>query len=214
MSFQPLEREFYAPSAEIVSPALLGHYLLRRLNGEWVGGEIVETEAYTVGDPACHAYVRQSKRNASMFGEMGMSYVYRIYGAYFCFNAVCRAEGIAEAVLVRAIEPTFGIEMMHKLRPDKTDLNLTSGPSKLCIAQNIDLSLDGMDICDLRSPLIIAHNPNRDEFLASGAPLVQTTRIGITKAADWPFRWYLGGSKSVSVREKKLKKVNASNIIK
>jgi DNA-3-methyladenine glycosylase len=205
MDLQPLERDFYAPSAESVSPALLGHYLLRRIEGQWIGGEIIETEAYTVGDPACHAYVRQSKRNATMFGQMGMSYVYRIYGSYFCFNAVCCEEGVAEAVLVRAIESTFGVETMRKLRPVKRDFDLTNGPSKLCIAQSINLELDGVDICNINSPLIIARNPNREEFLEARSPLVQTTRIGITKAADWPFRWFLGGSKFVSVREKRLK---------
>jgi DNA-3-methyladenine glycosylase len=212
MDFQPLEREFYALSAEIVSPALLGHYLLRRIEGQWVGGEIVETEAYTVGDPACHAYVRQSKRNASMFGEMGKAYVYRIYGAYFCFNAVCCEEGVAEAVLVRAIESTFGVGTMRELRPVKRDCDLTNGPSKLCIAQAVNLDLDGVDICDINSPLIIARNPNHEEFLEERSPLMQTTRIGITKAADWPFRWFLGGSKFVSVRERRLKTVDTLEI--
>lgn len=198
MKFEPLPRSFYLPTADIVAPAMLGHFLLRRIGDEWVGGEIVETEAYLVGDPACHAYVRETPRNKAMWGQEGNAYVYRIYGSYLCFNAVCRPQGTAEAVLVRAVEPRFGLETMRRLRPVSRDVDLTSGPSKLCLAMGIAHDLDGDDLCATKAPLIVAHNPEREAFLAAKAPQIQTTRIGLTKAADWPLRWILQSSKFIS----------------
>jgi DNA-3-methyladenine glycosylase len=197
--FAPLSRKFYAPSAKNVAPKLLGHFLLRSTPNGTVGGVIVETEAYLSNDPACHAYVRRTARNAAMWGECGRAYVYLIYGMHFCFNAVCRETGIAEAVLVRAIEPTFGVEELQKFRAHKLK-NLTNGPAKLCAAMNIDRALDGVDICDASSPLFIARNPRRDAFLEERVPMIQTTRIGISRAVDFPLRWYLAGSTHVSKR--------------
>lgn len=198
MQFQPLERDFYLPGAEVVAPLLLGHFLLRRVEEEWVGGEIVETEAYLTDDPACHAYRRETARNHAMWGEHGHAYVFKIYGGYRCVNAVCRPRGFAEAVLIRAVEPSVGLEQMRELRPVARDIELTNGPSKLCIAQDIGLELNGADVTN--SDLIIARNPGCEEFLASRGPTVQTTRIGLSQAADWPLRWLLSGSKSVSKR--------------
>ncbi len=198
--FQPLPRDFYLPGAEVVAPRLLGHFLFRRVDGEWLGGEIVETEAYLTEDPACHAYRRQTPRNRAMWGEHGHAYVYKIYGNYCCFNAVCRPQGFAEAVLVRAVEPAFGLDKMRELRPVARDLELSNGPSKLCIAQSIGFDLNESDLCSSESDLIIASNPKREEFLGSRSPMIQTTRIGLTQAADWPLRWILAGSKSVSKR--------------
>lgn len=200
MNFEALPRDFYAGSAEDVSPKLLGHFLLHQINGEWVGGEIVETEAYLRDDPACHAYLRETPRNRAMWGPYGHAYVYRIYGAYFCINAVCQPPGIAEAVLIRAIEPRFGLEQMQRLRPVLKQRDLTNGPSKLCIALGIDISLDGLDLTDSAKPLVVAHNPERDDFINSRGSVVQTTRIGITQAADWPLRWLLSGSSYISKR--------------
>ena len=200
MYFSPLPREFYEPSAALVATALLGHYLIRRTPDGICGGVIVETEAYLANDPACHAYKRETPRNRAMWGEAGHAYIYLIYGYHFCFNAVCRPKGIAEAVLVRAIEPTFGIEAMRSQRKAKTDRDLTNGPAKLCAAMNITRELDEVDICNSTSPLFIAQNPQRDEFCDSSGPLITTTRIGITQAADWPLRFYFDGSKFVSKR--------------
>ncbi|BCM93190.1 putative 3-methyladenine DNA glycosylase [Abditibacteriota bacterium] len=197
---QPLDRDFYLPGAEIVAPQLLGHFLLRRIEDQWLGGEIVETEAYLTDDPACHAYRRETPRNRAMWGEPGHAYVFKIYGGYRCVNAVCRPKGFAEAVLIRAIEPTIGLEQMQALRPVTRDTDLTNGPSKLCIAQNIGFDLNTADLTDENSGLIIAANPNRAQFLDARAPIIQTTRIGLTFAADWPLRWILAGSKSVSRR--------------
>lgn len=200
MNFVPLPRDFYTPTADIVAPALLGHYLLRRTPEGICGGVIVETEAYITNDPACHAYVRETPRNRSMWGEAGSAYVYRIYGAYYCFNAVCCPSGIAEAVLVRAVEAQWGMEEMREHRPTERDRDLTNGPGKLCDAMQIDLTLDGFDICDTASPLFIASNSQREALLQSQGPMVTTTRIGITRAADWPLRFYLDGSAWVSRR--------------
>ena len=198
MNVSPLPHEFYAPTADVVAPALLGHFLLRRVDNVWLGGEIVETEAYLVGDPACHAYVRETARNRTMFGPFGFAYVFKIYGGYFCFNVVCQPKGRAEAVLIRAIEPRFGVEKMRELRAVAKDRDLTNGPSKLCVALNISRADDGVDLTD--SGLMLADNPDRLNFLENRAPIIQTTRIGLTRAADWPLRWLVGGSKSVSKR--------------
>ncbi|RYG70181.1 DNA-3-methyladenine glycosylase [bacterium] len=200
MIFEPLPREFYEPDAAVVSPRLLGHFLLHRVDDEWVGGEIVETEAYLTDDPACHAYVRETPRNRVMWGDFGHAYVFRIYGGYFCVNAVCQPKGVAEAVLIRAVEPRFGVDVMERLRPVAKTHGLTNGPSKLCISMGIGSVQNGLDLTLPDSPLIIANNPNRDSFLAKRAPEIQTTRIGLTKAADWPLRWILAGSPFISRR--------------
>jgi DNA-3-methyladenine glycosylase len=202
MNFKPLPRAFYQPSAQVVAPLLLGHYLLRRTPEGLCGGIIVETEAYLVGDPACHAYKRETPRNRAMWGEPGHAYVYLIYGYHFCFNAVCQPSGVAEAVLVRAIEPTFGIDILKNNRPVARERDITNGPGKLCTALKIDRALDEVDLCTATSPLFIARNTKRDQLIEQLAPLVTTTRIGITQAADRPLRFYLQGSSFVSVRAK------------
>jgi DNA-3-methyladenine glycosylase len=196
---EALPRSFYTKDTIEASKALLGHWLLRRIDGVLCGGPIVETEAYLTNDPACHAYLKETPRNRSMWGAPGHAYVYRIYGYHFCFNAVCRPASIAEAVLVRGIEPQFGIETLRQFRT-ADDKNLTNGPAKFCAAMNIELGLDGSDICSIDAPIFIARNPDVEEFCDNRGPLVETTRIGITKAADWPLRWYLDGSRHVSKR--------------
>ncbi len=207
--YVPLPREFYLQPTTLVAQKLLGHFLLRRIGNELCGGVIVETEAYLSDDPSCHAYVRKSPRNQSMFGDAGRAYVYQIYGAHFCFNAVCQSEGTAEAVLVRAIEPMFGISTMQTLRSAKTLRALTNGPAKFCAALNINRVLDATDICDSSSPLLVAENPQRDDIIRALSPIVTTTRIGISKAVDWPLRFYLGGSDYVSRRVQKINKPEA-----
>lgn len=196
--YSALPRSFYEPAADVVAPLLLGHWLLRSTPAGICGGLIVETEAYISDDPACHAYVRRTPRNQAMWGAPGTAYVYLIYGSYYCFNAVCRPSGIAEAVLVRAVEPTIGLELMHHNRPVAKTRDLTNGPGKLCAAMQIDRSLDEVDICDTSSPLFIAENLQREAIVQELGPQITTTRVGITKAADWPLRYYLGGSHFVS----------------
>lgn len=201
MKFVPLPKDFYEPSAAVVAPTLLGHWLIRRTPDGICGGPIVETEAYLCeNDPACHAAVGETARNRSMWGEHGRGYIYYIYGNYFCFNAVCRPKGFAEAVLIRAVEVHFGEDIMRKFRPVEDTWNLTNGPGKLCIGMNIQRELDGCDLCDSKSPLFIAKNPTLELFRKERGPLVTTTRIGITKAADLPLRFYLEGSPFISKR--------------
>ena len=202
MDLEPLPRSFYQPSAKLVAPRLLGHWLVRQTPYGPSGGPIVETEAYLVGDAACHAFKGETRRNAVMYGPPGHAYVYLIYGFHFCFNTVCLPKGTAEAVLVRAIEPAFGEEFMRARRSVAERHQLTNGPGKLCAALDIDRKLDGADLCDAGSPLFVACNPGRKRFLAVNGPVVTTTRIGITQAADLALRFYVDKNPFVSRRAK------------
>src|ERR1035437_1562940 len=199
-SFKPLPRRFYEPSAKVVAPALLGHWLIRNTPNGLCGGPIVETEAYLVGDPACHGAPGPTTRNRGMFGAPGHGYVYLIYGFYFCMKAVCRPPCVAEAVLIRAVEVALGEEFMRKRRPVDATRDLTNGPGKLCLAMDIDRGLNGVDLCDTASPLFIARNPAGVEFQRERGPLVTGKRIGLTKAANLALRFYLPGSLFVSQR--------------
>jgi DNA-3-methyladenine glycosylase len=198
----PLPRAFYNPSAAVVAPRLLGHILVRETAEGTIAAVIVETEAYIVDDPACHGYGGESARNRSMYGPPGHAYVYFIYGVYWCVNAVCRPKGVAEAVLIRAVEPVGGIDLMRKNRPVAHDKQLTNGPGKLCTALAIDRALDGADLCDAQSPLWIAQNPDHKKLVLDRGPMITTTRIGITKATHLPLRFYLKGSPWVSKQAK------------
>ncbi|HWF18996.1 MAG TPA: DNA-3-methyladenine glycosylase [Verrucomicrobiae bacterium] len=198
--FTTLPRSFYGPSAEIVAAKLAGHLLIRNTPQGDCGGIIIETEAYITGDPAAHSFRGQTKRNRAMWGPAGHSYVYFIYGNHWCFNVVCCPPGFGEAVLIRAIEPTVGLETMRARRPVVKLRDLSNGPGKLCAAMDIDRRLDGVDLCDTESPIFVAENPDLKETLKKYGPMVTTTRIGITQAAHMPFRFYLAGSHFVSKR--------------
>lgn len=200
MTFAPLSRSFFQPSAKTVAPRLLGHWLVRRLPGGFAGGPIVETEAYLANDPASHAYRGETERNRVMYGPPGRAYVYFIYGVHYCVNVVCQPAGCAEAVLIRAIEAQFGEESMRQNRPGAAATNVSNGPGKLCAALVIDRKLDGVDLCDGAAPLLIAKNPRVAEWRKQRGPIVATTRLGITQAADWPMRFFLEGSLFVSRR--------------
>ena len=197
-SFRPLPRRFYEPSAQAVAPALLGHWLVRNTPNGPCGGPIVETEAYLIGDPACHGTPGPTARNRVMFGEPGHGYVYLIYGNYFCMNVVCQPPDVAEAVLIRSIEVALGEVSMRRRRQVDAVRDLTNGPGKLCLALDIDRRLDGIDLCDAKSRLFVARNPAVLKFRQERGPMVTTTRIGLTKAAHMPLRFYLEGSPFVS----------------
>jgi DNA-3-methyladenine glycosylase len=201
-NFKPLPRRFYEPSAKVVAPALLGHWLIRNAPSGLCGGPIVETEAYLVGDPACHGAPGPTARNRVMFGEPGHAYVYLIYGNYFCMNVVCQPPGVAEAVLIRAVEAALGEESMLKRRPVASPRNLTSGPGKLCLAMDIDRELDGVDLCDVHSPLFVARNSRVANFRKERGSVITTTRVGLTKAAHLALRFYLERSAFVSHRRR------------
>jgi DNA-3-methyladenine glycosylase len=201
----PLPSSFFEPSAELVAPRLLGHLLLRRTAaGRWAGGVIVETEAYLANDPACHGFRRETQRNRSMYGPPGHAYVYFIYGNYFCFNAVCSPKGVAEAVLIRAIEPEFDEAWMRRNRGTANRRDLTSGPAKLCLALGIERAFDGADLGTIDSGLVLAENAQARHFVRQRGPVVTTTRIGLSVAEHLPLRWYLDGSEFVSKRRREV----------
>jgi DNA-3-methyladenine glycosylase len=180
-----LQRDFFARSVHEVAPELVGATLLF----DGVGGTIVEVEAYDHEDPAAHGYRGRTARNASMFGPPGHAYVYRSYGVHWCLNFVCEAEGVASAVLIRALEPTAGLHAM-RARRGLDDLRLLcSGPGRLCQALGITGEQDGLRLD--RSPFEV-HARARGEQVLTGP------RIGITRAADRPWRYGLAGSKFLS----------------
>ena len=155
-----------------------------------IAGRIVETEAYTSDDPACHASRGMTKRNATMFGEPGHAYVYFTYGMYHCFNAVTAPEGLGEAVLIRAVEPLEGIDIMSENRGTDKLTNLASGPGKLCMAFGLDRSHDKLDL--LNSSLRILDDD------ASDFEVISSTRIGISLGTDKLWRFYIAGNPHVS----------------
>jgi DNA-3-methyladenine glycosylase len=172
---------------------MLGTVLECETEAGIASGIIVETEAYLgEHDLACHAAVGRTARTEHLYGPPGISYVYFIYGMYWCFNAVTRSEGLPSAVLVRALEPLDGIALMHRRRPNiKNDVDLTNGPGKLCTALGITGTMSGKSL--QRRPIVIREG----EPLADDRIEV-TTRIGITKSADWPLRWLVHGNRYVS----------------
>jgi len=188
-----LPRSFYERETEIVAREMLGTVLECDTHEGRASGIIVETEAYLgEHDLACHAAAGRTARTEALYGPPGTSYVYFIYGMYWCFNAVTRAEGLPSAVLVRALEPLDGISLIHKRRPRiKNEVDLTNGPGKLCTALGITGSMSGKVLH--RKPLVIREGePVADDRVEV------TTRIGITKSADWPLRWIVRGNLFVS----------------
>lgn len=188
-----LPRTYYERETEIVARDMLGTVLECDTAEGRASGIIVETEAYLgEHDLACHAAAGRTARTEPLYGPPGTSYVYFIYGMYWCFNAVTRAEGLPSAVLVRALEPLDGISLMHKRRPRiKSDVDLTNGPGKLCTALGMAGSMSGKSI--QRKPLLIRQGePVPDDRVEV------TTRIGITRCADWPLRWIVRGNRFVS----------------
>lgn len=180
-----LGREFFARSVHDVAPELVGALLL--VDG--VGGTIVEVEAYDHEDPAAHGYRGRTARNASMFGLPGHAYVYRSYGVHWCLNFVCEAEGVASAVLIRALEPTEGLGEMRARRGLDDPRLLCSGPGRLCQALGVTGEHDGLP---LDQPPFQVHACAREAEVITGP------RIGITQAADRPWRFALAGSKFLS----------------
>jgi DNA-3-methyladenine glycosylase len=180
-----LTREFFARSVHDVAPELIGATLL--VDG--VGGRIVEVEAYDQDDPASHSFRGRTTRTESMFGPPGHTYVYRSYGVHWCLNLVCALDGRAEAALVRALEPTCGLEAMHERRGMESARALCSGPGKLCQALALTRLQDGLPLDEPPFELLARE---------SEPPLAVGTRIGITRAVDQPWRYGLAGSRFLS----------------
>ena len=193
----PLPHSFYARPTLDVARALIGKTLARRTADGLTAGIIVETEAYIAAiDPAAHGYKGQTPRNAAMFGPPGHAYIYVSYGMHHCLNVVTEGEGIAAAVLLRALEPTVGLDLMRLRRgPRITDRDLARGPGRLCAALALTLAENDADLCG--DALWIAETPG----FSADAPIVATPRIGISQAADWPWRFLLAGNSWVSGRK-------------
>jgi DNA-3-methyladenine glycosylase len=182
-----LQREFYNRDPITVAKELLGKVLVRETPEGVTAGVIVETEAYLAqGDPANHAFRGMTSRNKSMFGPPGHAYVYRIHQVC-CLNVVTEPEGVPSAVLIRALMPIEGIEMMRE-RLGRFDSLPTTGPGKLCKAMAIDLSLDGWDLT-LGEQLWVVEGNEPVKFAESD--IAVTTRIGVTAAKDLPLRFFL-----------------------
>ena len=194
-----LPLEFYQQHDTLtLAQKLLGCQLISDQPDGRAGGIIVETEAYLTDDPACHAYRRQTARNAAMFGSAGNIYVYLIYGMHHCVNVVTAPSGVGEAVLIRAIQPTEGLELMQERRMEKSrnkqafkPQDLANGPAKLVQALGISLALHNGS--SLITGSISIHQPEISDF-----DTVTTTRIGITQGADLPYRFYIKGNRFVS----------------
>jgi DNA-3-methyladenine glycosylase len=197
MLTQTIDQPWFERPATAVAPDLVGCCLVRQFpDGTIQRGIIVETEAYEPGDPACHAYLRKTPRNAAMFGPAGSTYVYLIYGIYHCVNIVTEIEGVPSAVLIRAldlqgvVDPSLSIKAIHRL---------AAGPGKLCRYLNIDRSLNETALVE-GQPLWVEHRSLKytsSEDIQQ-IELVQTTRIGLSQGVDLPWRWYLKGSPAVS----------------
>ena len=180
-----LTRDFFARSVHEVAPDLIGVTLLM----DGVGGRIVEVEAYDQEDPASHGYRGPTPRTSSMFGPPGAAYVYRSYGIHWCLNFVCDVEGRAEAALIRALEPTHGLDAMRARRGVEAERSLCSGPGKLCQALGITREHDGLALDE--PPLGLLAREETPE-------IVTAPRIGITKATELSWRYLLKDSPFVS----------------
>jgi len=180
-----LTKEFFARSVHDVAEELIGATFLF----DRIGGKIVELEAYHHEDPAAHGYRGRTPRNATMFGPPGHAYVYRSYGIHWCVNFVCEAEGVADAVLIRALEPTHGLDEMRLRRGLDDERLLCAGPGRLCQALAITSEHDGLPL---------DRPPFRLEPRTEPAKLVRGPRIGISRAAELPWRYGLAGSRYLS----------------
>jgi DNA-3-methyladenine glycosylase len=180
---------FFRRPTEVVAQDLLGTVIVSTAGGELTTARIVETEAYLgYDDPASHGYLhRRNARNQALFGPPGSWYVYLSYGMHWCANLVCQRTGLASAVLLRALEPLDGLDVMRRRRGPVPDRELCSGPGKLCQALGIMRDLDGRGMAESE---VMVHRPRSTEE----DTIVATSRIGITKAADWPLRFVVAGS--------------------
>ena len=197
MQYRKLPRSFYLRSTLRVARELLGKYLVRQNGNQRLVGRIVETEAYRgEKDPASHAYRGMTKRNEVMFLKGGHLYVYFTYGMHFCANVVTGRMGKGRAVLLRAIEPVAGIEVMRGRRTlslaGRSDVNLTNGPAKLCEALGIGRRQNGVDL--LGPEIWIAENKIGTRQIRRGV----SSRIGVTEGRKYKWRFYVKGNPFVS----------------
>ncbi|MGD1044515.1 MAG: DNA-3-methyladenine glycosylase [Bacteroidota bacterium] len=202
---RPLPRSFYLRPTLQVAHNLLGKHIVRKVGTKLLIGKIVEVEAYCKGDPASHAFHGRTKRNDVMFWEGGHLYVYFTYGMHFCANVVTGKEGIGEAVLIRAIEPLAGIEVMkinrygsNKSQNLKSLINLTNGPAKFCKAFGIARKENGLNLL------------NSEITITDGEPIPskrikRSSRIGIQQGVEKKWRFFIVGNPWVSKLDKTYK---------
>lgn len=188
-----LPRAFYDRDTHIVAQELLGKVIIRTINDVTLSGRIVETEAYTFDDPACHAAKGKTKSNAALFGTVGHAYIYFIYGNHYCLNFVARdAQTCAGGVLIRALEPIDGIVQMQKYRNMENVHMLTNGPGKLAQALHITKALYGVDVTQV-GDLYVCNAPRVNAEAIAAVP-----RIGISKAQEKLWRYYIKDNPFVS----------------
>ncbi|NJM09921.1 MAG: DNA-3-methyladenine glycosylase [Bdellovibrionaceae bacterium] len=196
-----LQKPFYERDTVDVARALLGKRLVHRLsNGVRLSGRIVETEAYLgFDDPAAHSFGgRRTPRTEPMFGEPGLSYVYFIYGVYYCFNVVTARKDVPEAVLVRALEPLEGIDQMPRSKPGSPATHIANGPGKLCIALRLGRAQNALDLTTSDELWI------EEDLITDALDVVEGARVGIGDLHDavyWPLRFGLKGHASLSPRK-------------
>lgn len=185
-----LQRDFYSRNAVEVAKNLLGKNLVRQIGGEELIGRIVEVEAYRGSDdPASHAYRGKTPRNAVMFGKAGCAHIYFIYGKHYCLNVTAEREGVPGAVLVRALEPVAGIEIMRRNRKAKGLVDLMNGPGKLTEAMKITKELNGWDLTKGEELFIC------ESDVKKGFRITSTKRVGVKNGADKLWRFYVEGSR-------------------
>jgi DNA-3-methyladenine glycosylase len=191
--YEFLPPEFFRKDTIRVAKELLGKLIIKKERNNYISGRIVETEAYLGdNDPACHAYRRITPRNSVMFEDGGKIYVYFIYGNYYCFNVVTERKGTGSAVLIRAVEPYSGVNLMKKRRNQvKSEYGLTNGPAKFCLAFGIDRRYNGMDLNG--GKISIAKTTSIERINA-----VITRRIGIKEGAEYPYRFFVKNNPFVS----------------
>lgn len=184
--------------ASTAAKRLLGCILEREIEGKVVRVMIVETEAYDQTDAASHSYKGRTPRVETMFGPAGRAYVYFTYGMHYCCNIVAGEDGYGAGVLIRAVEPLTGVEVLEERRGGKSGVHVTNGPAKLCQALGIDLALNGHDLSV--APLRLLVQPKLPE-----PDIVTTTRIGISKAKDAQWRFYVRDNLYVSAHAREVK---------
>ena len=191
---RPLPGSFYLKPTLDVARNLIGKILVRRYRGSHLAGIIVEVEAYHgFDDMASHAYGRRTGRNAIMYSQGGIAYVYFIYGMYHCLNVVTEREGYPAAVLIRALEPVAGIPAMQRLR-GTTDLhNLTNGPGKVCMALHLTRKENGISFGSKELSIVPGE-------IIPPESIATSLRIGISRSAEYQWRFFLKGNRSVSHR--------------